>query len=261
MGQGVKRIRGGSGLGDAIYLRPIVEHFLRAGERVQVCSNYPDVFCGLDIQVETFNRNNIDVLAHYTAGKLTAGMNQWQDICASAKVSVPLSFEWTVRNLALVDGLRAEAAGRPIIVVHAGRVPMARTDGFGKELLPERAAVDAVLEELADCLIVQIGKDGQQYTLKTEVDLSGRTSITDIFDLAVSVDGFVGQCSFIIPLAEAFDKPLLVVWAAAGMSPARHYYIRAITPRKVLSKQSSRFVVDDWAIGKIQEEARAFRDF
>jgi len=255
----VKRIRGGSGLGDSIYLRPIVDHFERAGERVQVCSAYPDVFLGTNAEVEPFARNNIDVLGHYVLGKGNPTTNQWQDVCASAGVSVRLGFDWPVRNQALVDRLRAQADGRPIIAIHGGRTPMDRTDGFGAELLPEREAFDAVLEALAGCFLVQIGRGERRYQLRAEVDLNGSTSVADLIDVARIADRLVAQCSFAIPLAEVFDKPLLVVWAASGMSEYRHPYIRQITPQKVLSKPTSRFVVDDWPIEKIGEAARAFR--
>jgi len=247
-------------LGDAIYVRPIVEHFIRAGENVVVCSGFPSVFDGTGATVLPFDRFNIQVLAHYTAGKRNQATNQWQDICKSAGVDVPLRFEWKVRNQALIGDLRARAAGRPIVLVHGGRTPMARSDGFGMELLPDRAAFDAVLGALAECFLVQVGRAAQLYPLKVEMDLNGGTSVLDLLDLGSICDGAVGQCSFIIPLAESFDKPLLVVWAAAGLSSARHYYISSITPAKVLSKPSSRYVIDDWPIQKIQEAVRAFRD-
>ena len=256
----MKRIRGGSGLGDAIYVRPIVEHFIRAGEAVTVCSNYPDVFQDTGAKVLPFDRYNIDVLAHYTVGKRNPSTTQWDDICASARVTVPLNFDWTVKNRKLLDELRALAAGRPLILVSGGRVPMARHDGFGLELLPDRRAFYAVLEALHGCFTVQIGNAEQIYPLTTDANLSGKTSVADLFDLASSCDGLVGQCSFIIPLAEVFDKPLLVVWSASGLSTARHVYISSITPGKILSKPSSRFVIDEWPAEKLQEDARAFGD-
>ena len=82
----MKRIRGGSGLGDAIYLRPIVEHFVAAGETVQVLSNYPEVFVGTQATALPFGRDHIDVMAHYVMGKGDPSTNQWQDICKSAGV-------------------------------------------------------------------------------------------------------------------------------------------------------------------------------
>lgn len=254
------RIRGGSGLGDAIYLRPIVEHFIRAGERVTVCSEYAEIFTGTGAKVEAFDRFNIDVLAHYTVGKRDPSTNQWQDICASAKVDVPLSFTWRVMNEDLLQKLQRDAGGRELIIVHGGRVPMGRSDGFGKELLPEKRAFDAALGALGDdCFLVRVGKGADLYELDVDVDLNGGTSVTDLLDIATISSGLVGQCSFAIPLAEVFDKPLLVVWAAHGMQYNMHPYIKQITPHKVLSKPTSRFVVDDWSVEQIQEVARTFR--
>lgn len=254
------RIRGGAGLGDAMYIRPIAEHFIRLGESVTVCNDHAEVFIGSGAKVEPFDRHNIQVLAHYVLGKRDTTTNQWQDVCRSAGVDVPLRFEWPVRNHALVDSLLADAEGRPLVIVHGGRVPMGRTDGFGKELLPERRAFDAVLAELTDCFTVRVGKGADLYPLTVSVDLNGSTSVSDLLDIGSVCDRVVGQCSFAIPLAEVFDKPLLVVWAAHGMQYNMHPYIRQITPQKVLSKPTSRFVVDDWPIERIQEAARAFRD-
>lgn len=255
------RIRGGAGLGDAMYIRPIAEHFIRAGERVTVCNDHAEVFLGSGAEVKPFDRFNIQVLAHYVLGKRDPTTNQWQDVCKAAGVGeLPLRFEWPVRNHALVDALLAEAAGRPMIVVHGGRVPMGRTDGFGKELLPEQRAFDAALSQLTECFTVRIGKGADLYPLKVSVDLNGGTSVSDLLDIGSICDGVVGQCSFAIPLAEVFDKPALFVWAAHGMQHNVHQYIRQITPQKVLSKPTSRFVVDDWPIERIQEAARAFRD-
>lgn len=255
----MKRIRGGNGLGDAIYVRAIAAHLLKAGEKVTVCTSYPGVFSELDVGLEPFTRFNIDVLAHYTAGKNSPGTNQWQDICSSAKVDAPLGFEWTVRNQALVDEMRAKAAGRPLILVGAPHVPMDRKDGFGMELLPDRDAFQAALAAMDDCFTVQVGHKASPYQIRTDAQLNGGTSVTDLLDLGRSCDALIGQCSFVIPLAEVFDKPLLIVWAARGMEPQMHHYIRSITPQKVLSKPSSSFVVDDWPVEKIQEAARAFR--
>lgn len=257
----MKRIRGGSGLGDSIYLRPFVEHFERAGEQVQVCSNYPDVFLGTGAEIEPFGRNNINVLAHYTAGKMRPGSTQWQDVCTSAGVTVPLAFAWERSDQDLVNRVVDAAAGRALILVHGGRTPMDRTDGFGAELLPEQKAFDAALEELADGFLLQVGAGEQRYPLRrcdASLRALGGKSVADLLDVASVCDAVVAQCSFAVPLAEVFDKPLLAVWSSRGLQ-ARHPYIRQITPGKVLSKPSSHFVMDDWDAMLIQETARAFR--
>ena len=254
----MKRIRGGSGLGDSVYLRPIVDHFVRTDEVVQVCSDYPDIFIGSGADVQPFGRNNINVLGHYVAGKSNPNTNQWQDVCNAAHVgALELKFEWQVINWSLVDDLRTQAGGRSIVLIHGGRAPMGRTDGFGAELLPDCRAFNAALFALKECLTVQVGKADQIYRLKADVDLNGATSVSDLLDIASICDGWLAQCSFAVPLAECFDKPLLAVWASRGLAPGRHAYIQQITPQKVLSKPTSHFVVDDWPTHKIREAALA----
>lgn len=254
------RIRGGSGLGDALYVRIIAEHFIRKGKKVTVCSDYAGVFEGTGATIEPFGRTNISILAHYTQGKNNAETTQWEDVCRSAGVSLPLAFDWSVKNLGLVNGLVDKAAGRKIIVVHGGRAPMGRTDGFGAEMLPDRRAFELVLATLSDCFLVRMGKGVQTYPLPVDVDLNGGTSITDLIDVMACCDGAVAQCSFAVPLAECFNKPLLTIWAAAGLTSSQPY-IRAITPKKILSKPTSVFAMDDWTEEQILEVANAFRGF
>lgn len=256
----MERIRGGRGLGDALYLRPIAEHFIRSGTSVSVLSDYGDVFIGSGAGVEPFSRTNgASIVAHYVQGKENPDTTQWQDVCKSARVGVlPLRFGWTVRNTELVEDLKAKAAGRPLVIVHGGREPMDRKDGFGLELLPTKAAFDAALEALGDCYTVQIGKATQIYPLPVDVDLNGSTSVSDLLDIASICDGIVAQCSFAVPLAEVFDKPLLAIWSArAQRSPTP--FIRATTPKKVLSGPRDSYVIDSWPKRAIQETAREFR--
>lgn len=256
----MKIIRGGSGLGDSLYVRPVAEHYVRAGHRVTVKSNYPGVFIGAGAKVEPFTRIGTNVLAHYTSRKDRTDSNQWQDICHNAQVGdLPLSFKWEVQNRLLTDDLKAMARGKPIVMVNGGRPPMDRTDGYGNEMLPLRAAFDTVLAALEGCFTVEVGKGVELYPLTADVDLNGRTSPADLLDIASVASGLVGQCSFMIPLAEALDKPLLCVWAAKGLV-SRTLYIQQCTPQKILSKPSSRWVMDDWSEAQITEAAHAFRD-
>lgn len=258
------RVRGGSGLGDAVYVRPVVEHLRTKNPRlpVTVCTDYPDVFRGVDCSFEKFNRNRINVLAHYTLGKNNRTTTQWDDICASSKLGkIALKSSWRVINHVLVKRIVDLAEGRPIIIVHGGRQPMARADGFGRELMPQKEAFDAVLKSLRDCLTVQVGKAEKLYTIETNIDLNGGTSVSDLMDLASVCDGWVAQCSFAVPMAEIFDKPLLAIWSRRGITHGRHEYIRSITPQKILSKATSRHIMDDWPAGQIEEVTRAFRQF
>jgi hypothetical protein len=199
------------------------------------------------------------VLAHYANDKQKAGSTQWQDICSSAKIGgAELRCSWEVRNSVLVQQVRSAAGGRPLVLVHGGKRPMDRSDGIGMEVLPSFEAFSQVLYALsARCCLVKVGGGTDRvYDYDAEVDLSNKTSITDLLDLFKSCDGAVGQCSFIIPACEMFDKPLLCVWGA-GVRSAQHWYVRAIVPEKILSKPSSRAVMDDAGVLELLKAARA----
>jgi hypothetical protein len=254
------RIRAGSGLGDSCYVRPIAEHFLRQGKRVTVMSHFPDVFIGSGAAVEPFNRNNIDVLAHYTLARQTQTTTQYQDMlnCAGIRVPVPLSFKWEVRNWDLIDSLKAKARGRKIVIVHGGRTPFGRMDGHGFEILPEQAAFETAIRAMEGCFFVRIGKGPQLYPLPVDLDLNDKTRVSDLLDMVLECDGILSMCGFPVPMAECFDKPLLAIWSSRGLASSQPI-VASITPGKILSKPTSRYVVDDWLAAKIHEAADAFR--
>jgi hypothetical protein len=254
---GAVRMRSGFGLGDAIYLRPIAEHFVRGGADVTVMSEHPEVFIGAGVEVQPFTRQGINVMAHYSLSRASP-YTQFEDMCRAAAIpTVPLAFHWEARNQALVNDVETRAAGRPVVLVHGGREPFGRTDGLGLQMVPERAAFDAALACVGDCLTVGIGKADPIYRLPVELDLHGKTSVSDLLDLALTSSGVIGQCSFAVPLAEVFDKPLLTVWAGR---PPGHHVLRQITPKKILHKRSSSYVMDTWDVGAITNGALKFRE-
>lgn len=257
------RIRGGAGLGDSIYLRVIAEHFIRQGHEVVACSDYPEVFTGTAVKVEPFRRQNIDRLCHYTVGKTNPATTQFEDMLASGGIQEPvkLHFDWVVRNQRLVDKLRTAAAGRRIVLVHGGRNPMGRTDGFGRELMPTERGFSIALRCLAaetGAFLVRIGKGPDVYHLGRYLhhDLNDLTSVTDLFDVGMICDGVVAQVSYAVPLAECFGRPLLAIWAAAGIAPGVHMYVQQIVPKKILQHPTSLFCWDDWHSSRIEEVTR-----
>lgn len=252
------RLRGGSGLGDSIYLRVVAEHLVRKGDRVCVLSDWPDVFIGSGATVERFSRNGVTMLAHYATARQDQRTTQFQDMLNSARIAeaVPLRFKWTVRNPALIERLKAEADGRPIVLVHGGREAFGRNDGLGAEMLPEREAFETVLGAV-DAFKVRVGKGEQKYPLSVDLDLSDQTSVSDVLDIAAACDGVVGQCSFIIPLAECFGKPLLTVWASRGLK-SQHPIIKLVTPQKILAAPST-YVIDDVPLDEMAAVAWSWR--
>lgn len=259
-----KSIRGGMGLGDALYVQSVVRHLVEQGQSLRVCTAWPDVFKQLGDRVTTapFSRQ-VQILAHYSARKQKPGTTQFEDVCITAglREKVDLRLDWKAEDAALVAWLKDSADGRPIVLVQLPRSPMGRTDGFGAELLPDCRVIDraiARLKERKRALIVQVGKGASLYGLHgIDIDLANKTTVRQMLDLSTIASGFLGYVSFLVPLAESFSKPALLVWSSRGLK-SRQPYISAITPKKVLHKPSSRFVLDDAKPAQIHEAADAF---
>ena len=241
-----KRIRGGRGLGDAIYLQSCVRHLVRKGVDLEVCTDFPELF-DFPVSFDQFSRHNIDYLCHYTKGKQNHHTNQWQDICESAGIGeAELKLDWKPRNIGLANEVIEKSGGRKILFVHGGRTPMNRKDNFGNELLPNKKVFAEVLEKLKNHFFtVYCGRGERIFNPNVDLDLNNRTDVSSLVDVASISSAFFGQCSFIIPLAESFNKPLLVLWSSLGLNSSERY-ISTITPRKILSKPSSRYIVDTW---------------
>jgi len=247
----MKRIRSGYGLGDNLYLQSIVRHLLGNGEKLQVCTDYPEVFLPVKDRVsfDSFSRHNINILAHYTQGKKVQGTTQFQDMCISAKLTgkVELKLDWKIQNQALINSIPND---KPIVCILIPRSPMDRKDNFGKEIMPDCAVLDHITSML-DATIIQLGSGKPLYELANiDIDLSNKTTITDMIDVASIADYFLGYCSFFIPLSESFNKPALFVWSST-IPMAESWFIRAITPEKVLHKPTSYYVMDDWSEERI----------
>lgn len=241
------------GLGDATYLQSVARHLTAQGQRLRVATAWPDVFrpLGDKVEIAPFTRAGINILAHYSLRKSISETTQFEDCCIQAGISGPveLRLDWTPTNTELIQRLSHEAQGVPrfpIVCVQLPRAPMGRNDGFGAELLPDCRAIQTVINAVrGQALIVQIGAGKALYKFEgIDIDLSNRTTVCELFDVACVASAFIGYPSFIIPLAESLNKPALLVWSRRGLN-ANQAYVRQITPRKILFKQSSRFVMDD----------------
>jgi hypothetical protein len=256
-------IRGGAGIGDALYLQSVARHFVEKGEAIEACCDWPDVFRPLagKVKVSPFRRKPIDRLAHYSARRAIAGTTQFEDCCIQAGIRdrVDLRLDWQIVNVGLVEMLRA--TGKPIVVVQLPRAPFGRTDGFGKELLPDCRRIQDAIDRLSGrAFLVQVGKGAPWFQFEgIDLDLVDRTSVAEMIDIGLAADAFLGYVSFIVPLAESFSKPALLVWSRAGLN-SRHEVIRTIQPQKILHGPLSRWVMDDCSSEHLRNAVDALCD-
>lgn len=259
MAGSIARIRCGRGLGDSIYLYAVVRHLVAKGIRLEVCSDWPDVFRALagKVSVVPFTRANVKYLAHYASRKAQK-TKQFEDCCINAGITEPvdLVLDWSPVNMALVERLRG--VGKPVIYVQLPRAPMGRTDGFGREILPDCRRIQAVIDRIGSrAYFVQVGKGKPLFDFTgIDLDLANQTTVSDVIDIGYASDAFLGYCSYMVALAEALNKPELVVWSRKGLK-AIDQYIARITPQKILQRESSRFVIDDCSDEQLCEAADA----
>lgn len=242
-------VRCGMGLGDALYLQAVARHLVLNGIRPEVCNNWPEVFIPLadKIVLSPFRRDNIKMIAHYSTRRRAPGTTQFQDCLVQAGIreQVELKIDWVPINQRLIA--RAVAPGLPVVLVALPRAPMGRKDGFGLELLPNCQVLQSAIDQLRGrATVIQVGAGVPLYHFTgVDIDLANKTSVSDLLDLAWVADGFLGYISFLIPLAESFAKPALLVWARAGLTSTKHEVLRHFSPKKILHRPTSKFVVDD----------------
>lgn len=261
----MKAIRAGMGLGDALYLQSVVRHLALKGQRLEVRTEWPDVFRPLNgsVSLAPFSRAGAPIVAHYTSRKGVPGTTQFQDSCMNAGIreSVEMKLDWKVQNTALVERVRQAAELKPIVLVQLMRPPMNRRDRFGASLLPNAAVMQSCVDRLRlRAFTVLVGSGVCVHPLKNvDLDLSNQTSVSDLLDVSSIASAFFGYVSFFVPLAESFGKPAFFVWSHRGLDDAVAY-VRNITPEKVLHRKDlCRFVVDSWPTTQIEEALDAFR--
>lgn len=243
----MKSIRCGSGLGDSLYLQAVVRHLVRKGEKIEACSDWPDVFLPLNgkVTVSPFRRQNVDIKAHYVYRKHEPRTDQFEDVCIRAGIREPVDcrLDWKPVNTALVDQIRKLS---PVVAVQLPRTPMDRKDGFGLELLPDCNTIQRVIDRIRNhARIVQVGKGAPLHHFTgIDLDLANRTSVAELIDVAWAADAMLGYVSFAVPLAESLNKPALFVWSRKG-TQSQHDFIKQVTPRKILHRESSLSVFDD----------------
>lgn len=242
-------IRGGSGLGDALYVQAIARHMVKQGQRVEACvhAKWSPVFqpLGDKVTVSSFRRERIDVLAHYSTRRRNRETDQFEDCCISAGVGtgVELRLDWKAAPGPIPDLVRQ----RPIVVLQLPRLPMDRSDGYGDELLPAFSVLQRAIDHLKrrGALIVQVGAGGALHRFEgIDLDFANTTSVAEMIDVVSVADACLGYVSFLVPLSESLGKPALFVWSRRGLI-SRNEIIAWLTPKKVLHGPLARAVVDD----------------
>lgn len=221
----MKKVRGLSGFGDAIYLRVAVEWLLKhRPDNYLILNNYPTIFQDLPVQVTTFNRRTkVDYDFSYLSGKDSPNTHQFEDMFINAKIK-PVKFTSKLKNRKYSDK----------VIVIKWYPPFGQQRGSANNILaPDEETynsfIDIIRRKNHDVMYIE---PGQRFDF---------LELVKIFNKAKLV---VCQVGWGIPMAEMLDVPLLVCFNQRSLR-SENAFIRKITPQKVLAKshKNSRFVI------------------
>lgn len=273
-------IKGQSGLGDSIYLYPIVKHFSPKFDKVHVMTNYPELFGSIEnvtcyrhlklnhVTEETTQREiPISVRASYAGGKHKPGTSQFEDYCLFSGITdkLNLSLPWTIKNKDLESVVKNVAKGRKISIVAAPYQPFGRDDKWGNELCINPESIQSIIDKHnKEFLFIAVGNKYCLDKLSIEYDLIDKTTIPDLLDLVKMSDICISQIGNMLPMAECMGKKNLIIFADYTRKIKEPYrskeesFLSAITPEKCVHyKHLNKSVYDnEETIGVFRELCR-----
>lgn len=234
------------GLGDAIYLRAIVFHVLgNLHGEVTVYTPWPQVFADLRVTVrgmaEIDQATDLRPVAYSRKSTDTVERNsldQFRRACLKAGFTDTISLRmfWRVRNTALLDNIRKQAKGRRIFIYQ----PVKASDNPNQELLrPDVATFNAFVDKYKGCFRIKLGDPGflpaAARDAPCDLDLVGKTSVQDVFDIASIADVIFCEPCYLVVLAEAMDKPFTCMFAKRGLA-SEVGSVSDVNPQRIFNK-------------------------
>lgn len=230
------------GLGDAIYLRAIVLHLLKRGDDPTVFTRWPGVFADLPIKVKSVEDvTGQEDLRHamyclFCRVPAVKALDQFALACLQAGILEPvqLRIDWPVKNRALLDDVRKRANGRRVLMFQ----PVKKANKEQEALRPKRDAFSRYVAERNE-FRVKVGSPShimEGDTSPCDLDLTGKTTVQDVFDLASAVDVVFCEPCFLLPLAESMDKPVVCMFSRRGFA-SKVERVYNVTPERLFHKK------------------------
>lgn len=236
---GIVHLKGSSGLGDAISLRAIVIHLLTLGHKLHVYTVWPVLFHDLPVHTSkirtaedkpymnfshhNIGRSNDERITNFEAGCKRLGFHS----------PVPLEIAWNASSGKLIHRIKKQSKGRKILIFQ----PLKNTRGNGERasMRPNDNAYREYIASRSDCFRIQLGwpRYVDEIRLPCELNLFGKASIKEAFDIGTIADEFFGEHSYIPMMGEAMGKRFIVMFSsraiassgrAANLNPDRCFH-------------------------------------
>lgn len=243
------KIRGCSGLGDAVYNYAVCKHFKERGKSIIVETQYPDIYSPLGIKTTRERIFDSDVNCSYVPFKADRNTNQFQDVLRAAQIAEPLPMELGEYHHA--SGVTAESQNqytgsqkhwKPVCLV----ADLYQASGVRARanLIPDRAVFQSIVDSLGKHHFTILLGIGDPVITGCDLNLKNKTSIMDLIWLVRTCHMSVTQVGSMLPLAEAFRKPVMAV-LSRNYALSGDPFLNTITPKKVQCSTKSMVVYDD----------------
>lgn len=242
---------GPRGLGDAIFVRAVAMRWLELGQPVTVFTLWPEVFDGIDVTVKNPTERTGDENIHHCVGCSHCRLpdvlpvSMFRRICHQSGLFEPFDFkiDWKVKSPDMVNKIKRRSNGRKILIYQPPKV----ANGFEQELFnPSPEDFIQYLEDHSDFYRIKVGHPLTAHEFidaPCELDLFGKTSVSDVFDIATICDLFFSQVCYLVTLGEAMDKKVACMFTRRQLE-ANAVRIRQLTPPVFIHKHHLAEVID-----------------
>ena len=231
-------LRGSLGLGDAIYLWPVVKYYSEQGHDVSIITRYPELYSNLNCKTIAPD-DFID--CQCSARTKEESTNIYEDtlIMSGVDADIPLTLKYAGEP-------HKFNTSKKVCVIRNLTTPV-KGDESARVMTPNAM----IFQNIIDCYrgnvyFVLIGKqiNCPHRLFNFDLDMTGIDSLMDYISIIAGADVVLTQPGHCVPIAEALDKKLLCVFSRAGINSTEKRY-RYTTPKKILTKPSSAYAFDD----------------
>lgn len=232
-------IKGASGLGDNIYLNPIVKHFSEIEKDVKVVTKFPELY--RDIKCEPITQSSIIHKYCSYVNQKTSNRPQYEDMLVNAGVNVELKLHLTLKpNDSIINFVNKV---KNYIFVSDMYKP-----GFvhDMDMRPDPVFMANKVKELKEkhnCEAYIFGKGGQLIK-GCDDSLYDYTTTDDILYLIKNATMVFGQVGYIIPASEVFDKECLYV-LSMNYKLTNQLFVNTIKPEKLNYKSTTKGIYEN----------------
>jgi len=245
-------LRGAGGLGDAVYMYPVLKYYLEQGQKVEILTKYPEIYQPLkkseliitdryaklpDRECRYAPRYPIQTTTTYQDTLILSGIEQHLPLEIEFECSKEFNFP-TKKKICII---------RDIIL------PM-KQRGDEKCLIPDGKYFQTIIDAFKKYFYFVLAGNTNNYKYKLkgiDLDLTNCLNIFELLQLISQSNICLSQSCFFLPFAEALNKKEFVIFASEGFKSPLKFY-RYITPAKIINKpEIIGSCIDDESIEKV----------